>query len=98
MQPRGPCLGHSGRYKAGQLLVGKLRRQVSRQHFALGPLGRRLVGPPAASKASAASRRFFASRVSTLSTSSSDSSCTAEPETSSLVIAVSAIRSVRSRT
>ena len=44
--------------------------------------------------ASAASRRFFASRFSTLTTSSSVSCRACLPATSSLVIAVNAIRSV----
>ena len=51
-------------------------------------------GRSAASYASADSRRFLASRPSTVSTSSSDSARASLPATSSFVIAVNAIRIV----
>jgi hypothetical protein len=38
-------LGDSGRYEAGELIVGELRGQVAGQHVTLGPLGFGLVGP-----------------------------------------------------
>src|SRR3984885_11403102 len=90
--PGGPGLGDGRRDERRQLLVRKLGGKVGGQHLALRPFR-----PPAAN-ASAASRRFFASRASTLTICSSESSCTESPDTSSLVIEVSAIRSVRGRT